>query len=198
MGNPTKEEIDALCAHFEAEGYEAIDPHTARYALIASHAARPVPESARDLFEEIRTGLYDVRNSPASERFKEYDRLRALIQSAIDAARAEDRAENAWLRAVVSKCADALGNGAFISPDCTVEFMESLPSEIGLHVASLVEDRDTWKERADAATAQAAKMREALCELIAAVAETYRDRPMTARVSHAMEAARAAVKEDGK
>jgi hypothetical protein len=55
------------------------------------------------------------------------------------------------LRAITSKCAEALANGAFVSPDCTIEFIQELPSEIGLHVASLVEDRDTWKERADAA-----------------------------------------------
>jgi hypothetical protein len=64
------------------------------------------------------------------------------------------KAERDALRLIVSQCAEALGNGAAIEPDCTIEFMQSLPSEIGLHVASLVEDMDQWKEHAKAAEAE--------------------------------------------
>ena len=63
--------------------------------------------------------------------------LRDDIEEAISAMRSaltntdlSLRAENEILRAVVSKCADALGNGAFISPKASVEFMEKLPGEI--------------------------------------------------------------------
>lgn len=45
-------------------------------------------------------------------------------------------AENERLREVVSKCADSLGNGAFISPAASIEFMEKLPGEIASVSAS--------------------------------------------------------------
>ena len=68
--------------------------------------------------------------------------------ASLEARTAELENESAALRTIVSKCADALGNGAAISYDCSIAFMGELPSEIGLHVASLTEDRDTWKSRA--------------------------------------------------
>jgi hypothetical protein len=66
--------------------------------------------------------------------------------------------ENASLRTIVSKCADALGNGAAISHDCSIAFMGELPSEIGLHVASLTEDRDAWKEQSDSLRAEVERL----------------------------------------
>lgn len=45
--------------------------------------------------------------------------------------------ENDELRAIISKCADALGTGAFISQKCTLEFMQKLPDEISSTVQSL-------------------------------------------------------------
>jgi hypothetical protein len=72
------------------------------------------------------------------------------------------RTENAALRTIISKCADALGNGAAISHDCSIAFMGELPSEIGLHVASLTDDRDTWKERSDSLRAKLERAKEVL------------------------------------
>jgi len=83
--------------------------------------------------------------------------------------------ENASLRTIVSKCADALGNGAAISHDCSIAFMGELPSEIGLHVASLVEDRDTWKEQADSLRAKLERATEAVGKLRDAVFELCED-----------------------
>lgn len=81
------------------------------------------------------------------------DHMRAAITAAILADRKETIAakdgEISALRSIISKCADALGNGAIISHDCSVEFMRGLPSEIGLHVASLTEELETLRcERA--------------------------------------------------
>ena len=45
--------------------------------------------------------------------------------------------ENDELRAIISKCADALGTGAFISQKCTLEFMQQLPAEISSTMQSL-------------------------------------------------------------
>jgi hypothetical protein len=45
--------------------------------------------------------------------------------------------ENEKLRSIISDCAKALGNGAYIAPSCTVEFMSKLPEEIRLVVADL-------------------------------------------------------------
>jgi hypothetical protein len=45
--------------------------------------------------------------------------------------------ENQRLRAVISKVCEALPNGAFCSPDCSVEFMEHVPSEVASVIASL-------------------------------------------------------------
>lgn len=41
-------------------------------------------------------------------------------------------AENQSLRKIISDCAAALPNGAFISPEASVEFMANLPREIAL------------------------------------------------------------------
>lgn len=81
------------------------------------------------------------------------------IAEAIDDAERRGAKDIEVLRSIISKCADALGNGAVISPDCSIEFIGALPSEIGLHVASLTEDRDTWKERAKVAEAERGSLR---------------------------------------
>lgn len=41
-------------------------------------------------------------------------------------------AENTKLRSILSECAFAIGNGAFVGPNCTLEFMALLPNEIKL------------------------------------------------------------------
>jgi hypothetical protein len=46
-------------------------------------------------------------------------------------------AEATSLRSIIGECAKALGNGAYIAPTCTVEFMGNLPEEIRLLVADL-------------------------------------------------------------
>lgn len=58
------------------------------------------------------------------------------IRSISDAYKALE-AENDRLRKIVSECATALGNGAYVGPECTIEFMGELPREIALHVAAL-------------------------------------------------------------
>lgn len=47
------------------------------------------------------------------------------------------RAENERLRAIVSKCCDALPTGACCSPDASIEFMECVPDEVRLTCAAL-------------------------------------------------------------
>lgn len=47
------------------------------------------------------------------------------------------QAEIERLRNIVSQCADALGNGAYIAPSASLEFMEKLPGEIQSVVAAL-------------------------------------------------------------
>jgi uncharacterized coiled-coil protein SlyX len=120
--------------------------------------------SANKAIDSLQSQLTAERER-ADKAEAEFDRLSERMRARLveygaktDAALAEARE----LRAIVSKCAEALSNGAAISPDCTIEFMQSLPSEIGLHVASLVEDRDQWKENAAAAQAEARELRELL------------------------------------
>ena len=74
--------------------------------------------------------------------------------------KAEARAEKAEAerdaaKSILSKCADAIGNGAVVAPECSLEFMAHIPSEIGLHVASLTEDLGETREQRDVARAQA-------------------------------------------
>lgn len=45
--------------------------------------------------------------------------------------------ENRRLRAVVSKICEGLPNGAYCSPQCSIEFMEQVPNEVSLVVAWL-------------------------------------------------------------
>lgn len=96
-----------------------------------------------------------------------------------EAERDAARAENAALRSTLSKCAEALDNGAVVSPDCSVEFMAELPREIGLHVASLTEDLVETKSQRDAARA-APSLREKAISLYRDVCEippAERDQP---------------------
>jgi len=68
------------------------------------------------------------------------------------------QAENASLRQTIHECANALGNGAYIAPSCSVEFMADLPKEISIVCSDLRE--------------QVEKAREAL-EPFARVADSY-------------------------
>lgn len=45
--------------------------------------------------------------------------------------------ENQRLRKIISDCANALGNGAFIDEKASIDFMEELPKEISLVLADL-------------------------------------------------------------
>lgn len=65
------------------------------------------------------------------------------------------REENAALRRIVHECANALPNGAYCSPECSLEFMSEVPREIGLVTAEL-------KARAEAAEAEREALRKAL------------------------------------
>lgn len=50
-------------------------------------------------------------------------------------AKGEDAAEIAALRTIISDCASAIGNGAFCSPEASIEFMAKIPGEIRLAMA---------------------------------------------------------------
>ena len=50
---------------------------------------------------------------------------------------AKQKEENARLRQIISRCADALGTGAFCAPSASAEFMASVPEEIALAVQKL-------------------------------------------------------------
>lgn len=60
------------------------------------------------------------------------DRHAADALEALSARGQELRAENERLRSVVSKVCEALPNGAFCSPQCSIEFMENVPEEVAI------------------------------------------------------------------
>ncbi len=49
--------------------------------------------------------------------------------------------ENTRLRKVISAVCDALPNGAFCAPACSVEFMEQVPGEVRSVIAGLIDDK---------------------------------------------------------
>lgn len=51
--------------------------------------------------------------------------------------------ENTRMRAVFSKCAIALGNGAVIDPDASIGFLEVFPLEVHAVVRRLTENKDS-------------------------------------------------------
>lgn len=53
-----------------------------------------------------------------------------------DARIADQGDENKRLRETLSKVCSALGNGAFASPDCSIEFMEEIPREVELVITA--------------------------------------------------------------
>ena len=82
--------------------------------------------------------IADVLDSALAAIRAENERLKLdLVQSSEDMGRI--CAENAKCRAIISECAAALGNGAVVSPECTVDFMAHVPNEIRLYVAKLKE-----------------------------------------------------------
>ena len=58
------------------------------------------------------------------------------------------------LRRIISECAAALPNGAFISPEASIEFMANLPTEIKACSERLVAERDEAREDAEVAEAR--------------------------------------------
>lgn len=76
-------------------------------------------------------------------------------------------AERDKLRQIISDCAKALTNGAFIAPSASVEFMALLPSEIAAATANfltmqgaaakLLEDANSYKASAETNLARATK-----------------------------------------
>ena len=76
-----------------------------------------------------------------------HDELRARAEKA--------EAERDAAKSILSKCADAIGNGAAVSQECSIEFMSCIPREIGLHVASLTEDLGETREQRDVARGDA-------------------------------------------
>jgi hypothetical protein len=66
----------------------------------------------------------------------EIERLRTTIEHQA-ASLAAKNAEIARLRAVVSDCAEAIGNGAGVAPSSSIEFIELLPGEIAKYTDKL-------------------------------------------------------------
>jgi len=144
------------------------DNFTKAAALIQSAIDKARAEALEQLIGQIKSGSESGARAFASLReaigIKAYSMREDWSDVKIDGsafiARAEAaERECAELRKIVSDCADALGNGAIVSPDCSIEFMQSLPSEIGLHVASLCDERDHLKEDAATLRAELAELR---------------------------------------
>lgn len=98
--------------------------------VVLTHTPSDICEIVIDDFEDADF-IATARNNIAS--------VAALVASL--------EAENKRLRKVVSQCAVALGNGAHVSTEATIGFMEQLPVEISLVVAGF---------RAELAAAKAA------------------------------------------
>jgi hypothetical protein len=56
--------------------------------------------------------------------------VETLVEQLVATALSARDAEIDRLREIISQCADAIGNGAFVSPNCSLEFMSLLPGEI--------------------------------------------------------------------
>jgi hypothetical protein len=48
-------------------------------------------------------------------------------------------------KAIISACANAIGNGAAASADCSLEFMAHIPTEIELHISALRSERNALR-----------------------------------------------------
>lgn len=71
--------------------------------------------------------------APDTGRTAEEKRLgkkAAQLARIVEAQTAQLRAENASLRQIIADCATAIGNGAAVGPECSLEFMSWLPKEI--------------------------------------------------------------------
>ncbi|GLR55111.1 hypothetical protein KYK30_31660 [Shinella yambaruensis] len=80
------------------------------------------------------------------DKAQAWDASRASYQKGYDRGVAEAAAENAALRQIISDAAEAIGNGAFIAPTCSIEFMGGLPNEIRLHIASITTNSNAQAE----------------------------------------------------
>jgi Lar family restriction alleviation protein len=96
-------------------------------------------------------------------------------------------AEATSLRTIVSECAKALGNGAYIAPTCTIEFMGNLPEEIRLVVADLRRKVEEAYEQMDAIYEECAGVAVPARDTAFEAIEAYRS---TIRLLHARAADR--------
>ena len=64
-------------------------------------------------------------------------------------AKQECEAEINELRSIVSRCARAIGNGAYVSPEASIDFMKKLPNEIELHTGKLSNSLDIARTHAE-------------------------------------------------
>lgn len=135
------------------------DGQTSKGPGVTAGSARPAPADVEAMCAELRQHAINSGFGAVEADWR--NEAAALLRS-IAAERDAAQAKVAEAKAIISKCLAAINNGGFASPECSLEFMSGIPAEIGLHVASLVEDRDAWKERADAAQAEAARLREAI------------------------------------
>lgn len=69
-----------------------------------------------------------------------FDKISAGLREASDVSAII--AERDRLRAIIAECAASLGNGAFVSAECSDDFRAKLPQEIATCVARLTRERD--------------------------------------------------------
>lgn len=101
---------------------------------------------------DIVDRLYDREYAGPMRHLQDWSDIDALMtEAAVEIAFL--RKENEALREVVSESAAALGNGASIAPQCSLEFMQGLPREIALCADRL--RQDAAQARADGIEAAA-------------------------------------------
>ncbi|UXS01137.1 hypothetical protein [Agrobacterium tumefaciens] len=105
--------------------------------LVALHRAET---ELQDAWAAIHNESTEAAKAYYAQQSRHGEQLRAAEEHGYERAVADSATvfrENDELRAIISKCADALGTGAFISQKCTMEFMQQLPAEISSTVQSL-------------------------------------------------------------
>ncbi len=159
----------------------------------ARNGPRRLPDDVRDMINAI-TKERDtaIANSAAikaqaDEVAADLAKTQTVLTRKLEGAKAErdDAREGAAtrLRRVVSECASAIGNGAVVSPDCSVDFMAHVPAEIAARVGRLTRERDEWRARAEWTSDTAADLRAKLTDYQHGTARLFTDSAMRAEVA---------------
>lgn len=123
---------------------------------------RPSGEVELRTTAEERAHRHQFRNQNDMHSQKAWDDLEDVL-AALATSQAEKEKAERELRGIISRCAEALGNGASVGVECSLAFMAELPTEIAFRVASLRDraekaerERDEANRRADAIQATCA------------------------------------------